>query len=86
MWKSLSLKKKYFSIFWNKKSQESRQDRKQNGRRTGEETIKWNQMTALKFPTGEKTSDILGLPFGFNFRKRHIPSPAASLKGSLELN
>ena len=34
------------------------------GRRTKEETVKWNQMTALRFQTGGKTSDILSLPSG----------------------
>ena len=33
------------------------------GRRTREEIAKWNQMTALRFQTGE-TSDIPGLPSG----------------------
>ena len=32
------------------------------GRRTKEEMAKWNQMTALRFLTGGKTSDIPGLP------------------------
>ena len=34
------------------------------GRRTSEETVKWNQMTALRFKTGGETSDIPGLPSG----------------------
>ena len=34
------------------------------GRRTREEIVKWNQMTALRFQTGGKTSDIPGLPSG----------------------
>ena len=31
------------------------------GRRTREETVKWNQMTALRFHTWGETSDIPGL-------------------------
>ena len=34
------------------------------GRRTREAIAKWNQMTALRFQTGGKTSDIPGLPSG----------------------
>ena len=34
------------------------------GRRTKEEIVKWNQMTALRFQTEGKTSDIPGLPSG----------------------
>ena len=34
------------------------------GRKTREEIAKWNQMTALTFQTGGKTSDIPGLPLG----------------------
>ena len=34
------------------------------GRRTREVIAKWNQMTALRFQTGGKTSDIPGLPVG----------------------
>ena len=34
------------------------------GRKTREETEQWNQMTALRFQTGEETSDIPGLPSG----------------------
>ena len=34
------------------------------GRRTREERVKWNQMTALRFETGGETSDIPGLPSG----------------------
>ena len=34
------------------------------GRRTREEIAKWNQLTALRFPTGGRTSDIPGLPSG----------------------
>ena len=34
------------------------------GRRTREETAKWNQMTALMIPDRGKTSDIPGLPLG----------------------
>ena len=34
------------------------------GRRTKEEIAKWNQMTALRFQTGGKASDIPGLPSG----------------------
>ena len=34
------------------------------GRRTREEIVKWNQMTALRFQTGGETSDIPGLPSG----------------------
>ena len=34
------------------------------GRGTREEIVKWNQMTALRFHTGGKTSDIPGLPLG----------------------
>ena len=33
-------------------------------RRTREEIVKWNQMTALRFQTGGETSDIPGLPSG----------------------
>ena len=33
------------------------------GRRTREEIVKWNQMTALRFLRGE-SSDIPGLPSG----------------------
>ena len=33
-------------------------------RRTRQEIAKWNQMTALRFPTGGETSDIPGLPLG----------------------
>ena len=33
-------------------------------RRTREAIAKWNQMTALRFQTGGKTSDIPGLPSG----------------------
>ena len=47
-------------------------DRKKNnterviglGRKTREEIEQWNQMTALRFQTGEETSDIPGLPSG----------------------
>ena len=34
------------------------------GRKTREETVKRNQMTALGFQTGGKTSDITGLHLG----------------------
>ena len=34
------------------------------GRRTREEIVKWNQMTALRFQAGGETSDIPGLPSG----------------------
>ena len=34
------------------------------GRRTREETAKWNQMTALEIPDRGETSDIPGLPSG----------------------
>ena len=34
------------------------------GRRTREETAKWNQMTALRFQTKEETPEIPGLPSG----------------------
>ena len=34
------------------------------GRRTREERVKWNQMTALTFQTRGETSDIPGLPSG----------------------
>ena len=53
------------------KSLEERASRQENdktervtglGRRTREEIAKWNQMTALRFQTGGKTSDIPGLP------------------------
>ena len=40
------------------------------GRRTREEVVKWNQMTALRFQTGGETSDIPGLPSGFPDRVR----------------
>ena len=33
-------------------------------RRTREEIVNWNQMTALKFQTRGETSDIPGLPSG----------------------
>ena len=54
--------------FPGKKSGEraSRQGKKRqsnrSGSRTREETVKWNQMTALKFQTGK--TDIPGLPLG----------------------
>ena len=34
------------------------------GRRTRDKTAKWNQMTALRFQTRGKMSDIPGLPSG----------------------
>ena len=35
-------------------------------RRTREKIVKWNQMTALRFPSaGGLTSDIPGLPLGY---------------------
>ena len=40
------------------------------GIRTREETAKWNEMTALRFQTGEETSDIPGLPSEADIRKR----------------
>ena len=42
------------------------------GRKTREETVKWNQMTALKFKTGGggETSDIPGLPSGASPKKK----------------
>ena len=32
------------------------------GRKTREQIERWNQMTALRFQTGEKTSETPGLP------------------------
>ena len=67
--KSLSLHEKYWRIFWKKfrrKDQQAEKDRKVTGlvNRTRVEIAKWNQMTTLRFQTGGKTSDILGLPSG----------------------
>ena len=49
-----------------KKGQQAENDKTERvtglGRRTREEIAKWNQMTALRFQTGGKTSDIPGLP------------------------
>ena len=44
------------------------------GRRTKEETAKWNQMTALRFQTGGETSDIPGLSSGLHhgIRQKNI--------------
>ena len=43
------------------------------GRRTREETAKWNQMTALRFQTGGgETSDIPGLPWGAKRQKTYL--------------
>ena len=69
--KSLSLYEKYWRIFWKKfrrKDQQAEKDKIERvtgiGRRTREETAKWNQMTALMIPDRGKTSDIPGLPSG----------------------
>ena len=58
-------------IFWKSSGEwTSRQKEKRDkterviglGRRTREEIVKWNQMTALRFQTGGETSYIPGLP------------------------
>ena len=43
-----------------------------SGRRTREETVKWNQMTALRFQTGGEISDILGLPSEASSKRKSI--------------
>ena len=58
--KSLSLNEKYWKNFREKVQENGPAGRKKDkterviglGRRTGEETVKWNQMTALRFQTG----------------------------------
>ena len=58
--KSLSLDEKYLRIFWKKfkrMGQAAKKKIRQKkvtglGRKTREETVKWNQMTALRFQTG----------------------------------
>ena len=61
--KSLSLNEKYWRIFLKKfrrKDQQAEEDKIERvtglGRRTREEIAKWNQMTALRFQTGELVS------------------------------
>ena len=44
------------------------------GRKTREEIVNWNQMTALKFQTGGETSDIPGLPSGVSCEKAILKS------------
>ena len=59
------------------------------GRRTREEIVKWNQMTALRFHTGEgETSDIPGLPSGSKRRRRlaFAGSVRLSFAGSVRLS
>ena len=69
----LMLTKNTGRIFWKKVQQNGPSGREKKdqtervlglGRRTREEIVKWNQMTALRFQTGGETSDILGLPSG----------------------
>ena len=58
--KSLSLNEKYWRIFWGKGQENGTVGRKKDkteramgvGRRTREEIVKWNQMTALRVQTG----------------------------------
>ena len=49
-----------------KEKREDRQSKSEVGRRTREDTVKWNQMTAIRFQTGrrQETSDIHGLSSG----------------------
>ena len=46
------------------------------GRRTREEIVKWNQMTALRLQTGGEISDIPGLPSGAFLKKQTIQNNA----------
>ena len=69
--KAYLLKKNMRRIFWKKfrrKGQKAEKDKTEKvtglSRRTRQEIAKWNQMTALRFPTGGETSDIPGLPLG----------------------
>ena len=59
---------KNFLEKFRRKGQQAENDKTERitglGRRTREETAKWNQMTALRFHTGGETSDIPGLPLG----------------------
>ena len=67
---------KNIEVFWKKfrrKGQQAENDKTERvtglGRRTREEIVKWNQMTALRFQTGGETSDIPGLPSGASCKK-----------------
>ena len=44
---------------------------RRESRRTREEIVKWNQMTALRFQTGEETSDIPSLPECTGEQQKH---------------
>ena len=76
---SLSLiNQKILKPVWEKKSEEwasrGKKKKKTEGvtgvsRTTRKEIVKWNQMTALRFPTG-RTSDIPGLPSGSTLWKK----------------
>ena len=66
--KSLSLNEKYRRLFWKKfrrKGQQAENDKTERvtglGRRTREEIAKWNQMTALRFQTGERQTSLASL-------------------------
>ena len=64
----LTLNEKYLRIYWNEIRRMDHYDKNDTtgrglGRKTREETGKRNQITALRFQTGDKT-DIPGLPLG----------------------
>ena len=66
--KRLTLNERYLRIFWNKFRRMDQYQKNDTtgrglGRKRREEIGKRNQMTALKFQTGDKT-DISGLPLG----------------------
>ena len=60
--------KNFLEKKFRRKDQQAEKDKTERvmglGRRTKEAIVKWNQMTALRFQTGGKTSDIPGLPSG----------------------
>ena len=82
--KSLSLYEKYWEFSRKdvrRKDQraEEKKDKKESvtrlGRRTTEEIVKWNQMTALRFQTGGRRQTFLASPHGICCGKDFQPGP-----------
>ena len=69
--KSLSLNEKYRRVFW--QAEKDKIERVTGlGRRTREEIAQWNQMTALRFQTGERYQTSRASLRGSNYSRQEI--------------